>query len=94
MDFYQKYLQEEDGFSNRINMIPFMDIILVLLIVFMIAAPTLNQSGMDIELPQSKNDDRRDSSQMTLYLDREGEIFLNQKKLISWNYLRLSTPFP
>ncbi len=87
MDFYQKYLRDEESFSNRINMIPFMDIILVLLIVFMIAAPALNQSGMNIELPKSKNDDRRDTSPMILYLNREEEIFLNQKKI---NLLELS----
>jgi len=38
--------------KNEINVVPYIDVMLVLLIIFMITAPLLNL-GVDIELPQS-----------------------------------------
>ena len=36
----------------EINMVPFMDVMLVLLIIFMVAAPMLSQ-GVDVDLPKA-----------------------------------------
>src|SRR5215472_961583 len=38
---------------NEINMVPFIDVVLVLLIIFMITAPIL-QSGIDVDVPKTK----------------------------------------
>ncbi len=38
---------------SEINMIPFIDVVLVLLIIFMIAAPIL-QSGIEVDVPKTK----------------------------------------
>lgn len=38
-----------------INVVPYIDVMLVLLIVFMVTAPLLNQ-GIDVELPQANNE--------------------------------------
>lgn len=40
---------------SEINVVPFIDIMLVLLIVFMVTAPMLNQ-GIDVDLPQANNE--------------------------------------
>jgi len=38
---------------SEINMIPFIDVVLVLLIIFMITAPIL-QSGIEVDVPKTK----------------------------------------
>ena len=47
-------IQRETGSSlSEINMVPFIDVVLVLLIIFMITAPIL-QSGIDVDVPKTK----------------------------------------
>ncbi|MBC6416034.1 MAG: ExbD/TolR family protein [Bdellovibrionales bacterium] len=49
-----KNLSKQKGFLSEINVTPFVDIMLVLLIIFMVTAPMLQQ-GVGIELPKTKN---------------------------------------
>jgi len=42
-----------DDLNSEINVTPMVDVMLVLLIIFMVAAPMMN-TGVDIELPQTK----------------------------------------
>ena len=47
-------IQRETGTSlSEINMVPFIDVVLVLLIIFMITAPIL-QSGIEVDVPKTK----------------------------------------
>ena len=59
-----------------INVVPYIDVMLVLLIIFMVTAPLLNL-GVDIELPQS---DARPLEQqqepVIVSVDRDGNLFL------------------
>lgn len=63
--------------NAEINVVPYIDVMLVLLIIFMVTAPLLTQ-GVDVELPQTEaaplviKDDP-----LTLTVDREGQITLN-----------------
>ena len=41
-----------DEMNSEINVTPMVDVMLVLLIIFMVTAPLLNQSAVDIDLPQ------------------------------------------
>ena len=43
---------DEHGTMSEINVTPFVDVMLVLLIIFMVTAPMMNQ-GIEIELPES-----------------------------------------
>ena len=43
--------QNEDGLMAEINMTPMVDVMLVLLIIFMVTAPMLDQ-GFDVNLPE------------------------------------------
>jgi biopolymer transport protein TolR len=48
------HIQRETGTAlSEINMVPFIDVVLVLLIIFMITAPIL-QSGIDVNVPKTK----------------------------------------
>lgn len=71
----------QDDFAplSEINITPFVDVMLVLLIVFMVAAPLL-ETGIPIELPKSAAKSMPKSSEpVTLTLKKNQEIYLNRE---------------
>jgi len=61
----------------EINVTNLVDVVLVLLIVFMISAPLL-QSGIDIELPQTKFvDNTADAEGVVITVNKNGGIFID-----------------
>jgi biopolymer transport protein TolR len=66
-----------DSFMSDINVTPFVDVMLVLLIIFMVTAPMMMQ-GMDVALPQvtSKPLDTKEEHLM-ITLNKDGQIFIN-----------------
>ena len=61
----------------EINVTPFVDVMLVLLIIFMVTAPLL-ASGVPIELPDSRaNALDQEPDQITIAVDREGFIYVD-----------------
>ncbi|MBU4201435.1 MAG: biopolymer transporter ExbD [Verrucomicrobia bacterium] len=66
---------------SEMNMIPFIDIALVLLIIFMVMTPFLIKSQIKINLPKAKTTDTPPPRQQTLtvQLDKQGVIFLDGK---------------
>lgn len=64
----------------EINITPFTDVVLVLLIIFMIATPFIYQSGLKVELPQgSKSDDI--SKDIVVTINAQGDVYLEDVKL-------------
>jgi biopolymer transport protein TolR len=62
-----------------INMTPFIDVMLVLLIIFMVAAPLL-ATGVPIDLPQTKAAALNiDKKPISVAIDPKGEIFVNDE---------------
>ena len=60
----------------EINVVPYIDVMLVLLIIFMVTAPLLNL-GVDIDLPQSSAKSIQDKQDPVIVsVDRSGRIFL------------------
>ena len=53
---------EEEDIIADINMTPFIDIMLVLLIIFMVTSSVSPESGLDVDLPVSGGSVRGDSS--------------------------------
>ena len=69
------------GAINEINMTPFIDVVLVLLIVFMVAAPMMTV-GVPLDLPQSKASPlNSDTKPVTLSIRQSGQIFLGESEL-------------
>ncbi|CAE7404098.1 exbD [Symbiodinium microadriaticum] len=65
----------------EINVTPFVDVMLVLLIVFMVAAPLLTV-GVPVDLPKSEARGLgEDNEPLTLSITKEGEIFLQETKI-------------
>src|SRR5580698_8831045 len=67
-------IQRETGTSlSEINMVPFIDVVLVLLIIFMITAPIL-QSGIDVDVPKSKTVKELTEVRMVVTIDRGQQV--------------------
>jgi biopolymer transport protein TolR len=66
------------GFVSEINVTPFVDVMLVLLIIFMVTAPMMEQ-GLDVELPEARQVDvlPTDSDHLVLTIRPDGRIYLD-----------------
>jgi biopolymer transport protein TolR len=66
---------------SEINVTPFVDVMLVLLIIFMVSAPLLTV-GVPIELPQSQAKAlQQDNEPLTLSVNLQGQIFLQSSEV-------------
>ena len=66
---------------NEINMTPFIDVMLVLLIIFMVAAPLMTV-GVPLDLPQTKAAQLNvDQKPIMLSIRQNGQIFLDETSL-------------
>ncbi len=63
---------------GEINVVPYIDVMLVLLIIFMVTAPLLTQ-GIDVDLPKVGADplDTPDREPLVLTVDAAGSLYLN-----------------
>lgn len=77
---YRRHNSDSDYFSG-INIVPFTDVVLVLLIIFMIAAPGLVRSGLDINLPGATTGQTQAKTKWRIAVDPEGGLFLNGKSI-------------
>ena len=66
------------GLVSEINVTPFVDVMLVLLIIFMVTAPMMTE-GLDVELPQTRAVESlpTDSENMVLTIRRDGALYLD-----------------
>jgi biopolymer transport protein TolR len=60
---------------SDINMVPFIDVVLVLLIIFMITAPIL-QSGIEVDLPKTKTVKDIAENRLVVTIDRAQRVYL------------------
>lgn len=63
--------------SADINVVPYIDVMLVLLVIFMVTAPLMTQ-GIDVELPQVASEPILNNDEpLTLYVDAKGRYFID-----------------
>ena len=60
---------------SEINMVPFIDVVLVLLIIFMITAPIL-QSGIEVDVPKTKTVVEINEPRLVITIDKNQLIYL------------------
>jgi biopolymer transport protein TolR len=63
---------------SEINIVPFVDVMLVLLVIFMITAPIL-QSGIEVDLPKTKTVKEINEVRLVITMDRAQRLYLNDQ---------------
>ncbi|HEY0192383.1 MAG TPA: biopolymer transporter ExbD [Kofleriaceae bacterium] len=77
-----------DDLNADINVTPFVDVMLVLLIIFMITAPMMNNTGVELDLPQVKAQNIDDpEGKLVLSIKKSNEIFLGGTQ-VAWQDLQ------
>ena len=63
-----------------INVTPFVDVVLVLLIIFMVTAPMM-QKGVDVDLPRAESAAGQEEQRIIVSIDQGHRIYLNETPL-------------
>ena len=77
------------GLNSDINVTPFVDICLVLLIIFMVVTPML-QEGITINLPYAKNTEKKDDSEeqaIVVAVPNDRQIYVQKKQVPRDQYM-------
>lgn len=69
---------KENSLMSEINIVPFCDVMLVLLVIFMVTAPMMVQ-GVDIALPESRHAENlaTEEEQLTISIENNNRILIN-----------------
>jgi biopolymer transport protein TolR len=65
---------------SEINMVPFIDVVLVLLIIFMITAPIL-QSGIEVDVPKTKTIREITEQRLVVTIDKQQLVYIGNEKV-------------
>jgi len=76
-----KPVRGKSRITADINITPFTDVVLVLLIVFMVATPALYESNLKVELPMGTTPSDDTSRDVVVTIDADGEIYLDLKRV-------------
>ena len=67
---------------DSINVIPFIDIMLVLLVMVLTTATFIKQGVIPVDLPSAKATDKKDiKKEVTVYVNAKGELFFEKEKV-------------
>ncbi len=67
-------------FMGEINVVPLVDVVLVLLIIFMVTAPLLYR-GIDMTLPKTKTNTIKPEKRFILTIGKNRAVYLNEEKI-------------
>lgn len=68
---------DSDEAISEINVVPLVDIILVVLIIFMVTAPMFMKPTINVNLPKAASGDKTSPSKLNIALTADGKINLN-----------------
>ena len=68
-------------FLSEINMVPFIDVALVLLIIFMIITPVMVMNSIQVQLPQSSSVNQVPTKNIIITIKSDGTVFLNNEQV-------------
>lgn len=67
----------------EVNITPLIDIVFLLLIFFMVSTTFKQEFEVSIELPEATSESRIEEKSVEISIDKKGEFFVNQQKLIN-----------
>jgi biopolymer transport protein ExbD len=70
-------LDSDDGAISEINVVPLVDIILVVLIIFMVTAPMIMKPSINVNLPKAATGDKTAPSILNIVISATGKLSLN-----------------
>jgi len=78
----EPYRKRRKRLMSEINVVPYIDVMLVLLVIFMITAPLL-ATGVKVDLPQAaaRAVDAQDRETLVVSVDREGRLYLDDRRI-------------
>ncbi len=78
----EAYRKRRKKLMSDINVVPYIDVMLVLLVIFMITAPLLSQ-GVKVELPKAaaKPVENQGRETLVVTVDRTGQYFLDDRRI-------------
>ncbi len=77
----RRFRIEEKEFSE-INITPFTDVVLVLLLVFMVASPFLVAGAFKVKLPEATTSESVNEGNIEIYLDSANKLYMNNKNVM------------
>ncbi|MHB8717170.1 MAG: protein TolR, partial [Sulfuricaulis sp.] len=78
----EPYRKRRKKLMSDINVVPYIDVMLVLLVIFMITAPLLSQ-GVKVDLPKAaaRVVDNQDSETLVVTVSSEGRYYLDDRSI-------------
>ncbi len=73
-------VERDRGVMSEINVTPLVDVMLVLLIIFMVTAPLLQQ-GIDVNLPKAKGKDMPPEERVSLVIKKDQGLYMNDSRV-------------
>ena len=67
---------------SEINVTPFVDVVLVLLVIFMVTAPMLVREQMSVNLPKAQSGEKSASQSISIVIDKQGGIKVMDKVVL------------
>lgn len=81
-------VEDQDDGINEINITPFVDVVLVLLVIFMVTAPVMLKESLKVKLPKTLTSDISSKSEsIGIAITKEGQVLFNGKLLGEDNLL-------
>lgn len=77
------YRREKKPLNASMNVVPYIDVMLVLLVIFMVAAPMLT-TGVDVDLPKAQADNIASGTQLPVIvsLQDNGDIYMSYESTV------------
>ncbi len=66
---------------DKMNVVPFIDIVLVLLVIVLATASFVNNKTVKIDLPSASSKAQEDKKNLIIAIDKDGKYFFNQEEL-------------